>query len=42
LNIPEEKEILLAISQGYEDETAPENDFKTNWEPVKKILTWYE
>jgi len=42
LNIPEEKEVLLAISLGYEDETAPENDFKTDREPLNEILTWYE
>ena len=42
LNIPEEKEVLLAISMGYEDETAPENDFKTDREPLNEILTWYE
>ena len=42
LNIPEEKEVLLAICLGYEDEIAPENDFKTDREPVNEILTWYE
>lgn len=42
LNIPEEKEVLLAISLGYEDETALENDFKTDREPLNEILTWYE
>jgi len=42
LNIPEEKEVLLAVSLGYEDETAPENDFKTDREPLNEILTWYE
>jgi nitroreductase len=42
LNITEEKEVLLAICLGYEDETAPENDFKTDREPVTEILTWYE
>ena len=42
LNIPEEKEVLLAISLGYEDETAPENDFKTDREPLNEIMTWYE
>jgi len=42
LNIPEKKEVLLAISLGYEDETAPENDFKTDREPLNEILTWYE
>ena len=41
LNISEEKEVLLAISLGYEDKTAPENDFKTDREPLKEILTWY-
>ena len=42
LNIPQEKEVLLAISLGYADETAPENDFKTDREPLNEILTWYE
>ena len=42
LNISKEKEVLLAISLGYEDKTAPENDFKTDREPLKEILTWYE
>ena len=42
LNLPSEKEVLLAISLGYEDETAPENDFKTDREPLNEILTWYE
>ncbi|MBW1894837.1 MAG: nitroreductase family protein, partial [Deltaproteobacteria bacterium] len=42
LNIPEEKEVLLAISLGYEDETAPENNFRTDREPLNEILTWYE
>jgi len=42
LNIPEEKEVLLAICLGYKDETAPENDFKTDREPLNEILTWYE
>jgi len=42
LNIPEEKEVLLAIALGYADETAPENDFRTDREPLKEILTWYE
>ncbi|MBW2590619.1 MAG: nitroreductase [Deltaproteobacteria bacterium] len=42
LNISEEKEVLLAISLGYEDKTASENDFKTDREPLNEILTWYE
>ncbi len=42
LNIPEEKEVVLAISLGYEDETAPENNFRTDREPLNEILTWYE
>jgi nitroreductase len=42
LNIPEEKEVLLSICLGYEDKTAPENDFKTDREPLNEILTWYE
>ncbi|MCP4373667.1 MAG: nitroreductase [Deltaproteobacteria bacterium] len=42
LNISKEKEVLLAISLGYEDQIAPENDFKTDREPLKEILTWYE
>jgi len=42
LNIPDEKEVLLSICLGYEDKTAPENDFKTDREPLNEILTWYE
>ncbi|MBU0464287.1 MAG: nitroreductase [Proteobacteria bacterium] len=42
LNIPQEKEVLLAIALGYADETAPENDFRTDREPLNEILTWYE
>lgn len=42
LNIGDTKEVLLALALGYADETAPENDFKTDREPLKEILTWYE
>lgn len=42
LNIPEGKEVLLAIALGYADDTAPENNFKLDREPLKEILTWYE
>jgi nitroreductase len=42
LNIPQKKEVLLTIALGYADETAPENDFKTDREPLNEILTWYE
>jgi len=42
LNISPEKEVLLAVCLGYEDKTAPENDFKTDREPLNEILTWYE
>lgn len=42
LNISDEKEVLLAISLGYADENAPENNFKPDREPLSEILTWYE
>lgn len=42
LNIPDGKKVLLAISLGYADETAPENNFKPDREPLNEILTWYE
>ncbi|MCD4674993.1 MAG: nitroreductase [Desulfobacula sp.] len=42
LNISPKKEILLAIALGYADETAPENDVRTDREPLNEILTWYE
>jgi nitroreductase len=42
LNICAEKEVLLAISLGYADEKAPENNFKPDREPLSEILTWYE
>ena len=42
LNISQKKEILLAIALGYADETAPENDVRTDREPLNEILTWYE
>jgi len=42
LNISVEKEVLLAISLGYADEKAPENNFKPDREPLSEILTWYE
>lgn len=42
LNISAEKEVLLAISLGYADENAPENNCKPDREPVSEILTWYE
>ncbi len=42
LNIDNEKKVLLAISLGYADETAPENQMKPDREAVGEILTWYE
>lgn len=42
LNISPGKEILLGIAMGYADETAPENDFKTEREELSEILSWYE
>lgn len=42
LNISAEKEVLLAISLGYADENASENNFKPEREPLSEILTWYE
>jgi len=42
LNISPEKEILLGISMGYADESAPTNNFKTGREELSEILRWYE
>lgn len=42
LNIPKEKEIVLAIALGYADETAPVNLYKTEREPLAEIRAWYE
>jgi nitroreductase len=42
LNIPKEKEILLAIALGYADETSPLSRYKTEREPLENIRTWYE
>lgn len=42
LNISSENEILLGISLGYADESAPVNDFKTGREELSEILGWYE
>ncbi len=42
LNIPPEKEVLLTIALGYEDESALETSFKPEREPVNEILTWFE
>ena len=42
LNIPQEKEVLLTIALGYEDESTPETNFKPEREPVSEILTWFE
>ena len=42
LNIPEDKEILLAIALGYPDEGSPINCYKTQREPLDHIRSWYE
>lgn len=42
LNIPEDKEILLAIAMGYRDGESYANEFKSSREGLKEILTWYE
>jgi nitroreductase len=42
LNIPKEKEILLAIALGYADEASPLNRYKTEREPLEEIRSWYE
>ncbi|OGQ93360.1 MAG: hypothetical protein A3J85_01045 [Desulfobacula sp. RIFOXYA12_FULL_46_16] len=42
LNILPEKEVLLTIALGYEDESALETSFKPEREPVDEILTWFE
>ena len=42
LDIPEEREILLAIAMGYPDTESPVNGVKTDREDLSEILTWYE
>ena len=42
LSIPSEKEIVLAIALGYQDEGSPVNHFKTGREALAKIRSWYE
>jgi len=42
LNIPKNKEILLAIALGYADETSPLSRCETEREPLEEIRTWYE
>jgi len=42
LNIPNEKEILLAVALGYADDASPLNRYKTEREPLEAIRTWYE
>ena len=42
LNIPEEREIILAVALGYMDKNSLVNNFKTGREPLEGIRTWYE
>lgn len=42
LNISPAKEILLGIAMGYADNAAPTNNFRTDREELREILTWYE
>jgi len=42
LNIPDNKEILLAIALGYGDKSSPVNNFKSSRENLSEILRWYE
>jgi nitroreductase len=42
LDIPPEKEILLAISLGYADENSPINLIRTERDEISEIMRWYE
>ena len=42
LDIPEEREILLAIAMGHPDPESPVNKIKTGREDLSEILSWYE
>ena len=42
LDIPEDREILLAIAMGYPDKESPVNRIKTGREDLSEILSWYE
>ncbi len=40
LNIPESKQIICGIAIGYPDWDAPINNFRSNREPVDRLVTW--
>ena len=41
LNIPESKQIVIAIAIGYPDNTAAVNKFRTERVPLSEICTWH-
>lgn len=41
LNIPEEKEVVLAVAMGYEDRDSPLTRFTAPREPLKSWVRWY-
>jgi nitroreductase len=40
--IPEEKKILVAVAIGYADEGAAVNRFRSNREPLEKVVHWMD
>lgn len=42
ISLPESKEVVLGIAIGYADESAQVNRVKTDREPRREIMSWYE
>jgi len=41
LNIPESKQLVVAIALGYPDEEAKANKFRSNRVPLDEVVTWH-
>jgi len=41
LNIPESKQLVIAIAIGYPDSEAEVNRFRSNREPLETMVTWH-
>ena len=42
LNIPDDREVVLAVALGYPDWNSPINKFKTPREPLEEIIRWFD
>ncbi|MAI59209.1 MAG: nitroreductase [Rhodobacteraceae bacterium] len=41
LSLPEDRDILCAISFGYEDKSHPANQFRTERAPISEVIDWH-